>query len=197
MTFFRTLLAALALVLVFGLAACQSGPVETSRSASAGEETAGLRVAEDYILDSGDRVRVLVFGQEDLSGEFEIDGTGSISMPLIGQVSAMGLSTPQLEQAITERLADGFLREPRVSAEVTNYRPFYIYGEIGRPGEYQYSSGLTVMNAVAAAGGFTYRANKRVVYIKSVDGADEQAYQLNSQVMVRPGDSIRIGERIF
>ena len=86
---------------------------------------------------------------------------------------------------------------PRVSAEVINYRPFYILGEVGRPGEYPYTSGLTVQNAVAAAGGFTYRANKRAVFIKSIDSDQEILYDLTPSTVVKPGDTIRIGERIF
>ncbi len=102
-----------------------------------------------------------------------------------------------MEQTVNAKLADGYLRNPQVSAEVINYRPYYILGEVNTAGEYAYTSGLSVLNAVASAGGFTYRANKRVVYIKSVDGVDEAAYELNSQVLVQPGDTIRIGERIF
>ncbi|MBR9833835.1 MAG: polysaccharide export protein, partial [Alphaproteobacteria bacterium] len=95
------------------------------------------------------------------------------------------------------KLSDGYLLDPSVSAEVINYRPFFILGEISRPGEYPYASGLTVLNAVAAAGGFSYRANKKAVFIKAFEGEKEVAYQLNAQVMVQPGDTIRIGERIF
>ncbi|MDP3458141.1 MAG: polysaccharide biosynthesis/export family protein, partial [Hyphomonas sp.] len=153
--------------------------------------------ASAYTLGSSDRLRVTVFGHPDLSGEFEVDGTGAISLPLIGQKAALGLSTSQLEASITETLASGYILDPRVSVEVINYRPFYILGEVGRPGEYPYTSGLTVQNAVAAAGGFSYRANKRVVYIKSVDSDREIAYDLTPGTVVKPGDTLRIGERIF
>ena len=177
------------------LTACASGaPIET-RSAS--DTLQVSRAAKAYTLGTGDQVRITVFGQADLSGEFEVDGSGSISLPLIGQVSAIDQTTPSLEQTITTRLADGFLREPRVSAEVINYRPFYILGEVGAPGEYPYTSGISVLNAVASAGGFTYRANKKVVYIKSSESPSEVGYQLNLQVLVQPGDTIRIGERLF
>ena len=118
-------------------------------------------------------------------------------MPLIGQVRALGLSTVELENALAENLSDGYVLNPRVSVEVINYRPFYILGEVGRPGEYPYTSGLTVQNAVAAAGGFTYRANKRVVFIKSIDNEAEIPYDLTPSTVVKPGDTIRIGERIF
>lgn len=177
------------------LAACQSGTVVDNRSTSS--PAAQARVVMDYQLGSGDQIKVTVFGHEDLSGQFEIDGSGAISMPLIGQISAIGQTTQSLEQAITVKLSDGYLLDPSVSAEVINYRPFFILGEISRPGEYPYASGLTVLNAVAAAGGFSYRANKKAVFIKAFEGEKEVAYQLNAQVMVQPGDTIRIGERIF
>jgi protein involved in polysaccharide export with SLBB domain len=150
-----------------------------------------------YTLGNGDQLRITIFGQPDLSGQFEVDGTGSISMPLIGQVEALGLTTPQLENRIVEMLEGDYVLNPRVSAEVINYRPYYILGEVNRPGEYPYTSGLTVVNAVAAAGGWTYRAKKNIVYIKSVDSHEEQAIELTTSTMVQPGDTIRIKDRVF
>ena len=155
------------------------------------------QIAESYKLGSSDRLRVTVFGHPDLSGEFEVDGTGSISLPLVGQVEALGLSTVELEQTIAAKLSEGYILNPRISAEVINYRPFYVLGEVGRAGEYPYTNGLTVQNAIAAAGGFSYRANKKVVYIKSIDSDREIAYDLTPTTIVKPGDTIRIGERIF
>lgn len=176
------------------LGACQSSSSVTERPS---EYAQAERATEAYALGGGDKIRVTVFGQPDLSGEFEIDGLGFISMPLIGQISAINRSTPALEKEISDKLSDGFLLDPKVSAEVTTYRPFYILGEVSRPGEYPYASGLSVLNAVASAGGFSYRANKRTVFIKSVDETSEVPYQMTSQIMVQPGDTIRIGERIF
>jgi protein involved in polysaccharide export with SLBB domain len=178
------------------LAACGSTSGQTAGAREAAPD-ALTQMASAYQLGSSDRLRVTVFGHPDLSGEFEVDGTGSISLPLIGQKTAVGLSTAQLETSITETLAAGYILDPRVSVEVINYRPFYILGEVGQPGEYPYTSGLTVQNAVAAAGGYTYRANKRVVYIKSIDSDREIAYDLTPGTVVKPGDTLRIGERIF
>ncbi len=178
------------------LGACQSAPA-VGPSSSGDDAARATRAVQAYQLGVGDQIRITVFGQPELSGQFEIDGLGYISMPLIGQISAMDRTTPVLEDEIASKLSDGFLLEPRVSAEVTNYRPYYILGEVAAPGEYPYASGLSVVNAVASAGGFSYRANKRTVYIKSNEGEREIAYQLSSQVMVEPGDTIRIGERIF
>ena len=191
----RSFLAMMALALGLVVSACgTTGGAAGAREAAPTAQNQG-EVA--YALGSSDRLRVNVFGHTDLSGEFEVDGTGLISMPLIGQLPAAGLSTAELENAIAARLSDGYVLNPRVSVEVINYRPFYILGEVGRPGEYPYTSGLTVQNAVAAAGGFTYRANKRIVYIKSMEGNEEVVYNLTPGTRVQPGDTVRIGERIF
>lgn len=195
MKFLRLLVSALLGSLLFSLAACQSAVPAGSRDATS--PAAQQQAAGAYTLGNGDQLRITVFGQPDLSGQFEVDGTGAISMPLIGQIQALGLTTPELEDHIVTVLEGDYVLNPRVSAEVINYRPYYILGEVNRPGEYPFTSGLTVMNAVAAAGGWTYRANKKVVYIKSVDSNEEQALELNTATVVRPGDTLRIGERIF
>jgi polysaccharide export outer membrane protein len=179
------------------LAACGTTGATQPASARDASPAAVTQASTAYTLGSSDKVRITVFGHQDLSGEFEVDGTGSISLPLIGQMKAQGLTTAQLEQSIATSLANGYILNPRVSAEVINYRPFYILGEVGNPGTYPYTNGLTVQNAVAAAGGFTYRANKRVVYIKSMDSDREVAYELTPTTVVKPGDTLRIGERIF
>ena len=179
------------------LAACGSTGATQPASARDAAPAAMTQASTAYTLGSSDRLRVTVFGHADLSGEFEVDGTGSISMPLIGQLPAHGLTTAQLENSIAQKLSDGYILNPRVSAEVINYRPFYILGEVGNPGTYPYTNGLTVQNAIAAAGGFTYRANKRVVFIKSIDSDREVAFDLNPNTVVKPGDTLRIGERIF
>jgi len=196
MTVFRPVYILLLSALTLVLAACGT---TGGQSAGAREATpdAVTQMTSAYALGSSDRLRVTVFGHPDLSGEFEVDGTGSISLPLIGQIKAEGLSTANLEKSISASLANGYILDPRVSVEVINYRPFYILGEVGTPGEYPYTNGLTVQNAVAAAGGFTYRANKKVVYIKSIDGKAEVAYDLTANTVVKPGDTLRIGERIF
>jgi polysaccharide export outer membrane protein len=185
------------LALAFALMVTACGTSGQTAGARVDAPTTQSQLATSYALGSSDRLRVTVFGHPDLSGEFEVDGSGSISMPLIGQMRAIGLSTVELETAIADKLSDGYVLNPRVSAEVINYRPFYILGEVGRPGEYPYTSGLTVQNAVAAAGGFTYRANKRAVFIKSIDSDQEILYDLTPSTVVKPGDTIRIGERIF
>lgn len=155
------------------------------------------RTIPGYRLGAGDKVRVIVFGEDALSKEFFVSGSGNISLPLIGEVSAIGLTIGQLQDAIAAKLSDGYLKDPKVSAEVLNYRPFYILGEVNRPGEYPYTSNLTVMNAVATAQGFTYRADQKKVFVRRAEEVKEQAYPLTSTTLVAPGDTIRIGERFF
>ncbi|MEM6534008.1 MAG: polysaccharide biosynthesis/export family protein [Pseudomonadota bacterium] len=174
------------------LAACQSGI-----AASDAEDIAQSRKQVVYTLGSGDQLRVTVFGQEDISGEYEVDGSGNITVPLIGEVAALGETTTALSGAIETKLAAGYLRDPNVSVEVMNYRPFYILGEVGDPGEYDYTAGLSVLNAIASAGGFTYRANRKTVFITAIDDTEEVAIRLNTALQVQPGDTIRIGERLF
>ena len=177
------------------LAGCES--TTAISQGSAGDETAETRTVTAYTLGTGDQLRINVYGHQDLSGEFEVDGAGAVSLPLIGQVDALGLTTPELETKIVEKLDGDYILNPRVSVEVTNYRPYYILGEVSSPGEYPYASGLTVLNAVAAAGGFTYRAKKQVVFIKSADTNMEVKYHLDTSTVVKPGDTLRIGERKF
>lgn len=177
------------------LAACQSGTVPAGPV-----EPAGAAVQQEvgvYRLGNGDSLRVNVFGEPELSGDYAVDGTGAISMPLIGTVHVEGMTIVEFQREIEDRLAGDYLVEPRVSAEVTNFRPFYILGEVNRPNEYAYTSGLTVMNAVAAAGGFTYRANRKEVFIRSAGSTQERRVTLTTTTKVEPGDTIRIGERIF
>ncbi len=170
-------------------------------TAALAAESAGPAVSSgqpfEYHLGAGDKVRIIVFGEASLTGEFFVSGGGKIAYPLIGDVDAQGLTIPQLQGAIETKLADGYLRQPKVSAEVLNYRPFYILGEVMKPGEYPYTNGLTVLNAVATAEGFTYRADTRKVYIKRATTLGEREFPLTTATPVEPGDTIRIGERFF
>jgi protein involved in polysaccharide export with SLBB domain len=161
-------------------------------------------VEESYRVDSGDKVKITVYNEPTLTGTFVVDGQGVISMPLIGDVGVKNLTVQELQRLIETKLkgdpdagVQGYVRNPQVSAEVASYRPFYISGEIGRPGEYAFISGLTVMKAIAAAGDFTYRADKNKIFIKSMDSPDEREVRLTPSTLVRPGDTIRIRERFF
>lgn len=185
---FRAILAILALSSLFASfaapASAQTAPATTAS-------------AQEYRLGVTDKVRIVVYNETTLSGEFPISADGSISFPLIGNVAAIGRTTSELAREIETRLADGLLRDPKVSIDVSSFRPFYILGEVTKPGEYPYAVGLSVLNAVATAQGFTYRADKKKVYIRSVDQDGEKQQKLDSSTMVKPGDTIRIGERFF
>lgn len=168
------------------LAALMSLPVGDGRA----------RADSGYRLGPGDRIKVTVFGHEDLSGEFEIDATGSVSLPLVQAVPAQGRTPAELEKEITARLEPEYLRNPKVSVEVMTYRPFYIYGEVMRPGSYPYVNGMTVYNAIALAGGFSYRARTSSVRLRRAEG-DKTAADVPLETEVRPGDVIEVRERYF
>ncbi|WP_155860054.1 polysaccharide biosynthesis/export family protein [Kordiimonas gwangyangensis] len=167
-------------------------------TSAAAQDTAVPQLdVQRYELGSGDRIRVIVYGEEDLSGEFELDGSGVVGIPLIGPVTIGGRDVAKAERLISEKLADGYLVNPRVSIEVLNYRPFYILGEVKQPGSYPYVNGMTVLNAIALASGFTYRANeKKIVITRKVDGA-EKKIDVGDTTLVMPGDIIRVPERFF
>ena len=147
-----------------------------------------------YVLGAGDRVRVTVFGEEDLSGEFQIDGQGSFPMSLIGTVLAAGKTSRVLEQHVATLYQDGYLVSPQISVEVLNFRPFSILGEVRNPGSFPYREGLTVLDAIALAGGYTFRADEDDVRLTPKDSVEKQA---TPQMLVQPGDLIVVTERFF
>ena len=150
-----------------------------------------------YRLDTGDQVKMTVYGEDDLSGTYPVDGNGNVQLPLIGEVHAGGLSIIDFQAAVAAKLSKGYLVNPRVSAEVANYRPFTILGEVNKPGEYPYENGMSVLNAVALAGGYTYRADEDSVYIRRKGSANEIELPANDKTLVNPGDTVRVTERIF
>jgi polysaccharide export outer membrane protein len=151
---------------------------------------------DQYQLGPGDQLRVTVFGEPDLTGLYIVGSQGTIAYPLVGEVTASGLTLLEFSSVLQEALQE-FLRSPNVSVEVANYRPFFILGEVSNPGTYPYSANLTVLNAVATAGGFTYRANRRRIFIRHAGETDERGYRLTISTPVLPGDTVRVGERFF
>ena len=150
-----------------------------------------------YWLDAGDKLRVVVFGQDGLSASYAVDTSGSITMPLIGSVPARGRTPAQLQAAIGAKLRQGYVREPHVAVEVEAYRPFFILGEVTLPGQYPYVSNMTVETAVAIAGGYTPRAQKYQIEIsRQMNGLTEKRV-VSPNYPVRPGDTIKIAERWF
>lgn len=175
------------------LAACATGPAQGNPQELA---QTGMGIA-GYKLGSGDEVKVTVYGEPDLSGSFVVDGQGAISMSLIGQVEVVNLSLTDTSRLLETRLKEGWLKGPKVSTELVKGRPYYILGEVNRPGEFPFVSGLTVMNAIASAGDFTYRADRGRILIKSSDSPNEREVELTPTTVVRPGDTIRVRERFF
>jgi len=150
-----------------------------------------------YTLDSGDRLRVVVFGQDGLTNSFVLDASGQMDMPLIGTVQARGLTVDQLSARIADMLRQGFVRDPHVAVEVEAYRPFFILGEVAQPGQYPYTPNMTVETAVAIAGGFGPRGYKKAVTISRNYGGQVYRFQTPITAPVRPGDTIQVQERWF
>jgi protein involved in polysaccharide export with SLBB domain len=150
-----------------------------------------------YTLDSGDRLRIVVFGQDGLTNSYLVDASGHIAMPLIGSVMAKGETTDQLSARIAEKLRDGYIREPHVAVEVEAYRPFFILGEVTAPGQYPYIANMTAETAVAIAGGFAPRAVRQsVVLIRTYNG-QQMRMTVPLGYQLRPGDTINVQERWF
>jgi polysaccharide biosynthesis/export protein len=170
--------------------------------ASCAGPAAGLpplpKTESDYHLGPGDQVRIITFGEEQLTGEFRVGASGDITLPLAGPVHAAGLTTRELEQAIAQVLERSKLyKNPSVSVEVTSYRPIFILGEVSRPGQYPYQPGMTVVTAVAIAGGFTYRAVDNVFSIVRESDGKAMEGRADRQTLVEPGDVITVFERRF
>jgi len=147
-----------------------------------------------YSLASGDQLQIVVFRHPDLSGQFSLDGEGHLALPLVGEVAAGGLTTRQLEDEIERRLkVDDFLVSPQVGVQLATYRSFYVLGEVGAPGSYAYRNGITVINAVALAGGYTARADQSSMTI----GRGDCRFDTRADSSVKPGDIITISERFF
>jgi len=172
-----------------------SATIAAAPSISATAPSAGTD--EGYQLGAGDKVHVAVFGEDDLGGEYDVDGGGFVRLPLIGTVKAGGLTVRDFEEEIKTKLDDGFMKDAKVSVAVTSYRPFYIIGEVNKPGQYPYVNDMTVLNAVALAGGYTYRANDTEVYIQRNGQAKEEPFPADQTTKVLPGDIVRVPERFF
>lgn len=177
-------------MLLFAASGIGSARAATSPTGAASDQPV-------YTLGSGDVVKVTVFGQDDLSGKFTVDGQGMVSLPLIGNVKIGGLTVRQAEKKVVGKLKPDYLKNPRVSIEVLNYRPFYIIGEVKKPGSYPYVSGMTVINAVALGGGFTYRARQDDLYIIRATDPKRRKQHASQDTVVLPGDVIEVPERYF
>ena len=179
---------------MFVLAACDSDSTPIVPMAAAGVGSPG----DSNKLGPNDRLRITVFGQPTLTGEYTLDGNGDLAFPLIGNVPANGVTTSQLQQAIAAKLKPDYMVNPNVSAEVITRRPFYVIGEVQKPGNYAYVSDMTAVNAIAMAGGFTRRARKNDFYIRRLD-KDGKVVRIEANVgtVLQPGDTLEVRERVF
>ncbi|RYX81326.1 polysaccharide export protein [bacterium] len=169
------------------------------RSSQPGVNPRTIQSEDEYRFASGDKLHIIVFGEDTLTGDYVITSGGNLTFPLIGNLPASDKTVEQLQAALSAKLADGYVNNPRVSIQVVSFRPFYILGEVNKPGEYPVSTGLSLDQAVASAGGYTYRANTRRVYLKRANETQERLIDLRDgpPVVVRAGDTIRIRERHF
>lgn len=154
-------------------------------------------IDQPYILDAGDRIRVTVFEQESLSNVYSVDQSGYVAFPLVGAIAARGHTMQQIEGQIAEKLRQGYLRDPDVSVEIDRYRPIFVMGEVGAAGQYSYVPGMTVQKAVAAAGGYTPRANQSNVDItRDINGKVMTGRVMTTDPLLA-GDTIYVRERLF
>lgn len=181
------------------LAVCLAGCAGTAGSAPPTAMAAKAPVAEDpaYRLGVGDRVRISTYNEPSLSGEYQIGGDGTISFPLIGEVPAQDKTAKELQEGLAANLSKGYLLDPRVTVEVLNFRPFFILGEVERPGRYPTFEGMTLTRAIATAGGYTYRANTKTISIRKRGDTVERKVPVSDDLRIEPGDVLRVGERYF
>jgi polysaccharide biosynthesis/export protein len=146
-------------------------------------------------LQPGDKIRIDVYGEDKLSGEHQIDQSGQISLPLAGTIKAQGLTQSEFEQNLSQRFRSEYLKNPKVTVTITTLQPFYVVGEVGKPGQYEYRSGLNVLTALAIAGGPTYRASRATVEIQRRGKTHMREYPISASVPILPGDVIKVPER--
>jgi polysaccharide biosynthesis/export protein len=191
------------IVLVAGLApalggcAAPCGPAGCEAVSAAYAAVPAASLQQPYRLDAGDRLRITVFGQDGLTNSYGVDASGNITLPLVGSLTARGRTTAQLSQALTARLKQGYIREPKVAIEVEAYRPFFIHGEVATPGQYAYVPNMTVETAIAIAGGFGPRAYRGTVTLSRNIGGQTSYASVPLGYPLRPGDTLRIDERWF
>lgn len=163
-------------------------------------ELASEPVTRPYVatrLQPGDRIKVTVYGEDNLNGVYDIDPSGNVSLALAGTLRAAGRTKAELQRDITAKYKSDYLQDPKVTVDVVAFRPFYVMGEVEHPGEFAYRSDLDVLSATTLAGGLTYRASRSTVLIKRPGDKIWAEYALGPTVMVGPGDLIRIPERYF
>jgi len=150
-----------------------------------------------YVLGPGDKLKLTVYGETDLSGEFTVDGSGYVRLPMIGQVRAAGYTAQQMEQMVASTLSQGYMKSPRVSVEISTYRPFYVIGAVNRPGQYPYVEHMSALNAIALAGGFTPTAVESVVFLRREGSNKEEEVPVDRTTVIYPGDVVMVHNTLF
>jgi len=169
------------------LGGCAGGPRTTTIPDS----------GNDYVLGIGDALRISVYGEADLSGEFKVEQSGMVSFPLINDVPAAGFTAKEVEAAIADKLNPEYIVDPRVNIEVLNYRSVFVLGEVNQPGKFEFAPNMTILQAIATAGGYTYRANEQTAEVtRHVKGA-LKTFVVNQDTMLKPGDTVVIKRRWF
>lgn len=182
------------LVLCTGaLTACSDGGLAQRADLSA----SATQFPRSYRLGVGDKIRIGVYGEQDLSGQFEVNAMGAVPVPLIGEVTAKGLSLQEFRDQVQRRLADGYLKAPKVSVEILSYRSIYVHGEVKNAGEFAFKNGMRFRDAIAVAGGYTYRAQQSYLLVMREGEPNELRLSMPSDAFVLPGDNIRVPERFF
>jgi polysaccharide export outer membrane protein len=177
---------------VFTVAACDTAP------AGFDGLTAALPGTSSYVLAPGDRLKINVFNEPDLTGEFQIDDKGNIAFPLIGEITAGGLALDDFRTSLVEHLRNGYVRQPRVTVDIVNYQPINIIGEVRNAGQYPYRPGVSAQDVAAIAGGYTYRANQHKIYVTRGQAQKPITVELDEgHFLILPGDTIKIPERYF
>jgi polysaccharide export outer membrane protein len=176
------------------MAGCTSSPYDTITVAQA-----NAAVTSGHMLTPGDSVRINVFDEPNLSGDFQIDNDGTLSMPLIRPISTKGMTPQMLSERIAQALTEGgYVLSPRVAIDVMNYRPIYVLGEVATPGEYPYAADMTHLQAIAKAGGFTARADKNALILNRTGWDEPRELRLSTQpLLIQPGDTIMVREAFF
>ena len=174
-----------------------SGLTKSSTGTNAGGPDHPAANQRFYRLGIGDKLKITVFGEDALSGEFEVGARGTVSLPLVGDIDSQGLSLPQFRDRMAKRLSEGYLKDPRITVEVLNYRGFFVHGEVRNGGEFKYKNGLKIRDAIAMAGGFSYRANESYFYLMRENYSKPVKVPLPNNMPVLPGDNIRVPERFF
>ncbi|MGE3906298.1 MAG: polysaccharide biosynthesis/export family protein [Reyranellaceae bacterium] len=194
----RRLSLAVASVFAFLLAACSNNsggkPLQF-----ADDNAADYALSTgDYRIGSGEKLLITVFGQPELNREYQIDGAGRLAFPLVGTVKAAGMTPAALESLLADKLDPDYVRDANVTVEVMSFRPFYIVGEVRQPGSYQFVPGMTVLNAVALGGGYTYRARENAFLLRRPAGDGTVNHLLaNADTPILPGDIVTVRERYF